>query len=132
MKDYTKYDFNAIIGAEADVMTTFFSNRKGKVLCGWEHEGKPYLLIVVCKPNGSHLCDIPLDEITSLTARIKVEDMSGKQLKRLLGTYQTPGIEHIFVIAENGVHHSIMTTWEEVGKQDFADYIDCTDWGWEK
>ena len=134
MKDYTKYDFAAIVGAEVEVNIRFFPRHKGKVLCRWEYEGKPYLTILVCEPNGSHLCDIPVDEIVpgSLTAKIKVEDMSVKQLKRFIDS--SSSWYEIVMIAEDGVHHSILEMCDEptddMPVKSFTDYIDCTEWGW--
>ena len=134
MKDYTKYDFAAIVGAEVEIVLKDVKEPLVAKIIGYDLKTKQvYVIVIEPHPcfwlNGrpETLC---CSDINSLTAKIKVEDMSVKQLKRLLRTYPAMGQEHIFVIAENGVHHSIMTTWEEVGKQDFTDYIDCTDWGW--
>lgn len=135
MKDYTKYDFAAIVGAEVRIKYDENDDPYNGIVLGLYGEGqlsKPIILLETSSiwyEKGEVITQLPCN-IISLSAKIKVEDMSVKQLRRLLKTYQAPGLEHIFVIAENGVHHSIMTTWEEVGKQDFTDYIDCTDWGW--
>ena len=105
MKDYTKYDFAAIVGAEVELQVKFFGCYKGKVLCRWEYQGKPYLTILVCKPEGSHLSDLPVDEFVpgSLSAKIKVEDMTIKQTRNL-----------------------------QNGKSTFNgnEVLDCTEWGW--
>lgn len=139
MKDYTKYDFAAIVGAEVELQVKFFGCYKGKVLCRWEYQGKPYLTILVCKPEGSHLSDLPVDEFVpgSLSAKIKVEDMSVKQLKRFAKIQgELSGILDV-VIRFKEKRIEIFAGWDEKRcvhlfseQHGLDDYIDCTDWGW--
>ena len=133
MKDYTKYDFAAIVGAEVRLQVKYFGCYKGKVLCRWEYQGKPYLTILVCNQDGSHLSDIPVDEIVpgSLSAKIKVEDMSLKQLEKefrldcgrgVVINRKNGVIEIRDFDCEDGIYH----------EEPLTDYIDCTDWGWKE
>lgn len=131
MKDYTKYDFGAIVGAKVEITQNgghkysgtlkLVGRQNGAILLYPSDEKKPAYWVVI-------------EDIVpgSLSARIKVEDMSVNQLKRLLETYQDPVSEHAFVITEDGVYHSVLSALKEIGKQDFTDYIDCTDWGWKE
>jgi len=135
MKDYTKYDFSAIVGAEVELQVKFFGCHKGKVLCRWEYEGEPYLTILVCKPEGNHLSDIPVDEIVpgSLSAKIKVADMSLKQLKRVLDEDVYNSV--VFSRDENVIYEQMEIASELSGdyiERNYHDYIDCTDWGWKE
>ena len=128
MKDYTKYDFAAIVGAEVELQVKFFGCYKGKVLCRWEYEGKPYLTILVCKPEGNHLSDIPVDEIVpgSLSAKIKVEDMSLRQHIRFMETEN-------FVRAKFDENNIGFKNEDGCLYLYFLDaYIDCTEWGWKE
>lgn len=127
MKDYTKYDFAAIVGAEVELQVKFFGCHKGKVLCRWEYQGKPYLTILVSEPDGNHLSDIPVDEIKSISAKIKVEDMSVNQM-----------MEFCFIDGDcnYAVLYNDKTCVATCGKHakniELKDYIDCTDWGWKE
>lgn len=133
--DYTKYDFTAIIGAEVTIVTHE----------GYEHVGQlvstqlspsdvEQLIIYLPEEDGCIL--INADYVNNLTARIKVEDMSVKQLKRFIKPRRC--CSEAMLIAEDGVHHSLLDSYGELSydydefDKSFADYIDCTDWGWKE
>ena len=133
MKDYTKYDFNAIVGAEVEMKT-----RDGKGTL-WTVKGKVRLqdngLVWVERSEGKPWNDcIIIREIVpgSLTAKIKVEDMSLKQLKRVLDEDVYNSV--VFSRDENVIYEQMEIASELSGdyiERKFHDCIDCTDWGWE-
>lgn len=131
MKDYTKYDFAAIVGAEVEIELKDGSTYKGMLVADIPEQTafcvKHHLGIV------KKMCN---EDILTLTAKIKVEDMSVKQLKRFIKPCR--GGSEVMVIAKDGVHHSILDSCDELSydydefDESFADYIDCTEWGWQK
>ena len=118
MKDYTKYDFGAIVGAKVSILL------KSKI----EYGGT---LILVDKKNGAIFLlmnDNPLalegrwfsmEEITSLTAGIKVEDMTLKQLRARRNLF-------CFLFGSDFAQEMVAKGNLDV----LHGYVECTDWGW--
>ena len=134
MKDYTKYDFAAIVGAEVEIHY---------------HAGEPLIVklinfnnkakILACVVLAKNAYDMPVgridythvSEIASITAKIKVEDMSVKQLKRVLDEDVYNSV--VFSRDENVIYEQMEIASELSGdyiERNYNDYIDCTDWGW--
>lgn len=128
MKDYTKYDFAAIVGAEVEI------DYGGRDVSGVLVSQTEKTIYLNTGNNPLYLSLFYKHNIRSLTAKIKVEDMSVKQLKRFI----KPALNwrEVVMIAEDGVHHSILEMCDEPVDDEpvksFTDYIDCTDWGWKK
>lgn len=128
--DYTKYNFDAIVGAEVEIG----NQRKifGKVVCSTDEA----VVIQLTKDDNAlrkgDAVFLVKGTILALTARIKVEDMSVKQLKRFIKPCRN--WQEVVMIAEDGVHHSILEMCDEptddMPVKSFTDYIDCTEWGW--
>jgi len=133
--DYTGYDFAAIVGAEVEITHNsghkysgtlkLVGRQNGAILLYPSDEKKPAYWVVI-------------ENIApgSLTAKIKVEDMSVKQLKRFIKPRRC--CREAMLIAEDGVHHSLRDSYGEITydydefDKSFTDYIDCTDWGWKE
>ena len=133
--DYTKYDFAAIVGAEVSVLL------KSKVEYGGTLKlisNKAIFLLMNDNPLALEGRWFAIEDIVpgSLSAKIKVEDMSVNQLKRFIKPRRC--CSEAMLIAEDGVHHSLLDSYGEIKydydefDKSFADYVDCTDWGWEK
>ena len=129
MKDYTKYDFAAIVGAEVELEFKDGSTYKGTLVADF-----PELTAICVKHHLGIVKKMRNEDILSLTAQIKVEDMSVKQLKRFI----KPSLNwrEAVIIEEDGVHHSILegdyAPDDDEPMKKFTDYIDCTDWGWKE
>ena len=135
MKDYTKYDFAAIVGAEVSILLKSKIEYGGTLILVDKKNGAIFLLM-----NDNSLALegrwFSMEEIKSLTAKIKVEDMSVKQLKRL-----TEEEKDRF---DEGKDVSVVlcmkqkTMFYDEGEdalydgRTFNNYIDCTDWGWKE
>ena len=152
MKDYTKYDFAAIVGAEVEMKV-----RDGKGSC-WNVKGKIRLqdngLVWVERTEGKPWNDcIIIREIIpdSLSAKIKVEDMSLKQLHSYYKAFaEREGYEDYVVVIRGGeveepsnrITYSLKRMdaenieefgpWTKDVDEPLDDYIDCTDWGWKE
>lgn len=133
MKDYTKYDFAAIVGAEVSVLL------KSKVEYGGTLKivgNKTIFLLMNDNPLTLEGRWVAIEDIVpgSLTAKIKVEDMSVKQLKRLTEEEKERFDEDVLVV----LCMKQKTMFYDNGKfslydgRTFNNYIDCTDWGWKK
>lgn len=141
MKDYTKYDFAAIVGAEVRIKYDNNDDPYNGIVLGLYGEGqlsKPIILLETSSlwyVKGEVITQNPCN-IISLTAKIKVEDMSVKQLRRLLEPYKKPYEKHGFIIDEDGVHHVNLYLCDSLDDVEpmklFTDYIDCTEWGWKE
>ena len=137
MKDYTKYDFEAIRGAYVEMEVAPAENPAiHAAISGMVVYQDPNLILVL--RNSGTVTGFFRSEIVpdSLSARIKVEDMSVKQLKRFIKPRMC--CREAMLIAEDGVHHSLRDSYGEITydydefDKSFADYVDCTDWGWRK
>ena len=127
MKDYTKYNFAAIVGAKVEIEPKEGHPYKGALVMSTK-------TTIVIQDSVTGLWRPLLKEcIASLSAKIKVEDMSVKQLKKAfnLGTYEVLVFnEATGTIANRDVDGGELGhTYEELP---FNDYIDCTDWGWKE
>ena len=123
MKDYTKYDFAAIVGAEVriDFKNIYIA---GKLVAdNGQH--------VYIQTSDGTVTSIGKKLIPNLTAKIKVEDMSVKQLKRVLDEDVYNSV--VFSRDENVIYEQMEIASELSGdyiERNYNDYIDCTDWGW--
>lgn len=128
MKDYTKYDFDAIVGAEVEITQKDGRKSSGTFKLVGRHNGA---VLLYPSDKKKPVDWVLIKNIASLTAKIKVEDMSVKQLKKAfnLGTYEVLVFnEATGTIANRDVDGGELGhTYEELP---FNDYIDCTDWGW--
>ena len=128
MKDYTKYDFAAIVGAEVSILL------KSKIEYGGTLKlisNKAIFLLMNDNPLALEGRWFSMEEITSLTAKIKVEDMTPNQLKRRFQfDCKYP------VVLVNDKVFSCHINNEKIdavcGEISIHDYIDCTDWGWKE
>lgn len=127
MKDYTKYDFAAIKGAyvEMEIAPTedpaIHATINGMVVY------QDPTSILVLRKSGTVTCFLRSEIVPgSLSARIKVEDMSLKQLIRMMDRmkYTNPKFD------ENGIWFECSNGDKAVAR--FGKYIDCTDWGWKR
>ena len=134
MKDYTKYDFAAIVGAEVE--TTQKDGRKSSGTL--KAIGRQNGAILLYPSDEKKLVDwVLIKDILSLTAKIKVEDMTAKQLKRFANIQgELSGILDV-VIRFKEKRIEIFAGWDEKRcvhlfseQHGLDDYIDCTDWGW--
>ena len=133
MKDYTKYDFAAIVGAEVEIHY---------------HAGEPLIVklinfnnkakILACVVLAKNAYDMPVgridythvSEIASITAKIKVEDATLQQLKKHFQLSRNDSL----VFDNDRVFSCLIIEGEFEDFYDDVfvhDYIDCTDWGWE-
>ena len=121
MKDYTEYDFAAIVGAEVEITTKNGEPVRGTLIDYNFNLAKAPIYI---HESGAYVTGVPLAEIKSLTAKIKVEDMSVKQLIRMMDRmkYTNPKFD------ENGIWFECSNGDKAVAR--FGKDIDCTDLGW--
>ena len=128
MKDYTKYDFAAIKGAYVEIKTKSGEPVRGTLIDFNFNLAKAPIYI---HESSNYVTGIPIAEIESLSAKIKVEDMSVKQLKRVLDEDVYNSI--VFSRDENVIYEQMEIASELSGdyiERKFNDYIDCTEWGW--
>lgn len=134
MKDYTKYYFAAIVGAEVSVLL------KNKVEWGGTLivvDDKEIFLLINDNPLALEGHWFAIKDIIpgSLHAKIKVEDMSVKQLKCLAED------EKDFFDKDEGEVQVILDMKRKMlffengllaldREHTFGKYIDCTEWGW--
>ena len=128
MKDYTKYDFAAIVGAEVEIHY---------------HAGEPLIVklinfnnktkIIACVVLAKNAYDIPVgridythvSEIASINAKIKVEDMSVKQMMEFC--FHEGNCNYVVLYNDKTC---VSTCGKHAKNIELTDYIDCTDWGW--
>ena len=149
MKDYTKYDFAAIVGAEVSVIIKRQVGYEGTLKFVDEKNGGIFLLVDDDPLQGRWLV---IEDITpgSLTAKIKVEDMSLKQLHSYYKSLAKRDEYGDYVVVIRGgeveepsrrITYSFQRTgddgdveeygqWTNDSDEPLDDYIDCTDWGW--
>lgn len=120
MKDYTKYDFAAIKGAYVEMDIAPVENPTIHVAINGIIVYQDPKLILVLRNNATVTCFFR-SEILSLSAKIKVEDMTIKQL-RSQEKYKD------FLCSSNFAQEALAHGNINV----FDGYIDCTDWGWRK
>lgn len=85
MKDYTKYDFAAIVGAKVEIETETYPY-KGILVCKRDAlTSSVYEKLSILEREGDHCFEygVPIDEIVSLEATMKPKDMNQEQLHRL-------------------------------------------------
>lgn len=142
MKDYTKYDFAAIVGAEVEITQygghkysgtlKLVGRQNGAILLYPSDEKKPAYWFVI-------------EDIVpgSLTAKIKVEDMSLKQITRHAEALKNKnGEKEVYFMVNSDVlpneeNQILFFGTDTIGDRyrtevwlKLSDYIDCTDWGW--
>ena len=146
MKDYTKYNFAAIIGAEVEIHY---------------HAGEPLIVklinfnnkakILACVVLAKNAYDMPVgridythvSQIASINAKIKVEDMALKQIKRHAETLKDKnGEKEVYFMVNSDVlpneeNKILFFGTDTIGDRyrtevwlKLSDTIDCTDWGW--
>lgn len=129
MKDYTKYDFAAIVGAEVRIKYDNNADPYNGIVLGLFGEGQLSKPIILLKTSsiwyeaGDVITQLPCN-ILSLSAKIKVEDMTLKQLLRMMDEYKyrSPKLD------ENGIWFECSNGDKAVAR--FGKDIDCADWGW--
>lgn len=126
MKDYTKYDFAAIVGAKVKIT----------LVNGHTFEGA--LKLVDKKNKAIFLCPnedlweanwFLMEGITDLSAEITIEDMSVKHLKRRFSF----DCKFPLVLVNDKTfmcHISDGKIDDVYGETSIHEIIDCTDWGW--
>lgn len=127
MKDYTKYNFAAIIGTKVEITT-----KSGKTVRGTLIDFNFNLIKapIYIHESGACVAKIPLAEIKSLSAGITIEGMSAKQLRK---HFQCGQYDEV-VLKGNG--YACVYEWHPDDKYDIRkvtsihERVDCTDWGW--
>lgn len=130
MKNYLEYNFDAIRGAYVEMNVRDGKGNtihpSGKII----YREKNTILI---ESEGKLVYHYYIYDITpgSLTAEIKVEDMTLKQLEKEFCLDPQRGIS---VERKNGVIVIRDFDCEEgiYSEESLTDYIDCTEWGWKK
>ena len=125
MKDYTKYDFAAIVGAEISVLIKNKVGYEGTLKFVDEKNGGIFLLVDYNPLEGRWLV---IEDITpgSLSAKIKVEDMSVKQMMEFC--FHEGNCNYVVLYNDKTC---VSTCGKHAKNIELTDYIDCTDWGWE-
>lgn len=124
MKDYTKYDFTPIMGAEVSVLL------KSKVEYGGTLKlisDKAIFLLMNDNPLALEGRWFAIEDIVpgSLTAKIKVEDMSLKQMMEFC--FHEGNCNYVVLYNDKTC---VSTCGKHAKNIELTDYIDCTDWGW--
>lgn len=123
MKDYTKYNFNAIVGAEVEIG----NQRKifGKVVCSTDEAVVIQLTQDVNALRKGDTMTLDKGTINALTAKIKVEDMSLKQMMEFC--FHEGNCNYVVLYHDKTC---VATCGKHAKNIELNDYIDCTDWGW--
>ena len=128
MKSYTKYDFAAIVGAKVE-----FTAKSGEALSGTLILASNKTICLLQNENPFEGRWFAIEDITpgSLTAKIKVEDMTFKQLKMYFNfnwdvhLVLNAGEADTCRFDNGGINHL-------VGPVSVSTVVDCTNWGWTK
>lgn len=116
--DYAEYDFNVIVGAKVKIVSN-----NGYAYTGTLVMSNDLLIGLTIGITGVFHYELKTN-ILSLTAKIKVEDMSVNQVIRMMEEhkYRSPKLD------ENGIWFECSNGDKAVAR--FGKEIDCTDWGW--
>ena len=135
MKDYTKYDFAAIVGAEVEIVLEEAKEPLIAKIIGYNPKTK-WVHVIILEPHpcfwlGGRPESLDCSDIHGLSAKIKVEDMSVKQLKRVI---LDEDLNDVVVFSGDAIDEHFQTddlilSLDYIHRP-FTDYIDCTDWGW--
>jgi len=143
--DYTKYNFNAITGAEVE-MQYGYSEIFGKVAYSTDDaviiQSKDCAIHPVYK--SSHIM-VSKGIIVSLSAKIKVEDMNLRQIKHYAEALKNKnGEKEVYFMVNSDVlpneeNKILFFGTDTIGDRyrtevwlKFSDTIDCAEWGWQK
>lgn len=144
MKDYTKYDFAAIVGAEVEIRYRLDEEPLIVKLIHFDSETK-ILTLLAKKQNDVPVGFIHASEIISITAKIKVEDMTLKQIKHYAEILKNKnGEKEVYFMINSDVlpneeNQILFFGTDTIGDRyrtevwlKFSDTIDCTEWGWKE
>ena len=123
MKDYTKYNFDAIVGAEVEI-----GNQHkifGKVVCSTDEAVVIQLTQDVNALRKGDTMTLDKGTINALSAKIKVEDMSLKQMMEFC--FHEGNCNYVVLYNDKTC---VATCGKHAKNIELKDYIDCTDWGW--
>lgn len=127
MKDYTKYNFAAIIGTKVEITTKNGRTVKGTLI---DFNFNLVKAPIYIHESGACIATIPLAEIKSLSAGITIESMNAKQLRK---HFQCGRYDEVVL---RGDDYVCVYEWHPDDKYDVRkgtsihEYVDCTDWGW--
>jgi hypothetical protein len=139
--DYTKYNFNAIAGAEVEIE----NQRKifGKVVCSTDEAVAIQLTKNVGVMRKGETMFLVKETILSLSAKIKVEDMSLRQIKHYAEALKNKnGEKEVYFMVNSDVlpneeNKILFFGTDTIGDRyrtevwlKFSDTIDCAEWGW--
>ena len=122
MKDYTKYDFAAIVGMKVEITTKSGKTTRGTLI---DFNFNLVKAPIYIHESGACVTGVPIAEIESLSAKIKVEDMSVKQMMEFC--FREGDCNYVVLYNDKTC---IATCGKHAKNIELTDYIDCTDWGW--